>query len=139
MLGDESRRETLDGVADAREMSSVETLDAAQRQADAVAGDRVVAANGVEPCGRRAAAEIVLGVNLEPGDAGSRLSDGPVMRKAQADPRPSGDRTVFRRYGGGTRGHPPPRAQPACRVPPAILPQSPPGSSTNDLGSRACV
>src|ERR1043165_6397024 len=43
---------------------------------------------------RRSAAEVVFGMNLEPRDAGPVCADRRVMREAQPDPRPRGDRAA---------------------------------------------
>ncbi|SRR6266478_126975 len=60
----------------------------------------------------------------------------PMVLEAQPDPRPGGDRVVFRPAGGPWRRTPDIHAD---VFPPWIFLQSPAGSSTNDFGSRACV
>src|SRR5215472_7440245 len=139
MLRDERRRDALDRAADSVEMAEVEPLGAAERQADAVQRNRVIAADRLEKSQRRSAAQVVFGMDLQPPDRWLLVEDGLMVREAQPDPRLPRDRAARRADPGGASAQSPPRDQVDLRLPPAILPQSPPGSRTNDFGSRACV
>src|SRR6516165_6236458 len=120
-------------------MVAVEPLGAAERQADPVQRNRVIAADRLEISKWRPAAQIVFGMDLEPRDGRPLVEDGLVVRETQPDPRLPRNRAALRVDRGGPSGQSPPRDQADLRLPPAILPQSPPGSRTNDFGSRACV
>src|SRR5262249_61035085 len=66
---------------------------------------------------------------------GLGVEAGLMMLKAQPDPGLGRDQAALL----GGRGHEPPRCHAGVSLPPAIFEQSPPGRSTNDLPSRACV
>src|SRR6516225_6095625 len=139
MLRDERRRNALDGAADPVEMAEIEPLGAAERKADAVQRNRVIAADRLEISERRPPTEVVFGMDLEPRDRRPLVEDGLVVQEAQPDPRLRRDRAALRADRGGASAQSPPRDQVDLRLPPAILPQSPVGSITKDFGSRAWV
>src|SRR6516165_9114753 len=139
MLRDERRRDALDGAADPVEMAEIEPLGAAQRQADAVQRNRVIAADRLEISERRPAAQIVFGMDLQPRHTRLLVEDGLVVWETQPDPRLPRDRAALRADRGGPGRQLPPRDQAGLRLPPAILPQSPAGNITKDFRSRAWV
>ncbi len=83
MLGHQAGLDPLGHAADAFEMGRIQSLGAAQRQPDAVQRDRTVAADGVEIAQRRAAAHVVLGVDLHPRHVGATVQHRLVMLEAQ--------------------------------------------------------
>src|SRR5216683_1328910 len=93
MVRDESRRNALGHLANPLEVSGINAIGAAQREADAMEGDGIVPANPLELSERHPPAHVILGVNLEPGDVGAALHDLPMVQRAKADPRRGGDRT----------------------------------------------
>src|SRR5260370_16490625 len=107
-------------------MAEIEPLGAAERKADAVQRNRVIAADRLEISERRPAAQVVFGVNFEPSDSRPLLQDGLMMRERQPDPRLPRDRAALRADRGGPSGQLPPRDQAGFRGPPPHLPQSPP-------------
>ncbi len=66
-------------------MPVVDALGRAERQADAVQAQRIVAADGAELRQRRAAAHVILGMHLEPAEGGAGGNDLRDMRRAQPD------------------------------------------------------
>src|SRR5262245_41838970 len=82
---------------------------------------------------------VVFGMHLEPRHWGPVVDNLLMVQEAQPDPRLPRDRAALRSPGGPERGQPPPRGQLAVVLPPAILLQSPAGSITKDLRSRAWV
>ena len=98
--------------------------------------DRIVAADRIEIGTRYPAAHVVLGMNLEPRDVGTRVDHGLMVLEAQPDPGPSRNRAALPRRSGPNRHA---LTTHADVFPPWILPQSPAGNSTNDFGSRAWV
>src|SRR5260221_565353 len=130
MLRYEPGIESLHGFAGAHEMRRIEPLGAAERQSRAVQREGIVAANRVEEPRRGAAPEVVLDVDLEPRHGRMPVQHFLVMTEAQPDPGFARDRARCRGI------HP---LQDAVVLPPWILEQSPAGSSTKDLVSRAWV
>ena len=134
MLGDQSGLESLDDFVNPLQMITIERLCTAKRKTDAVQRDRIIAPDRFQIRSGGAAAHVVLGMNLEPSDIGTRGDDGLMVLKAQSDPRSSRYRAALprcrKRGGCALYGH-------AEVFPPWILAQSPAGSSTNDFGSRA--
>src|SRR6516162_2327075 len=139
MLRDERRRNALDGAADPVEMAEIEPLGAAERKADAVQRNRVIAADRLEISERCPPAQIVFSMDLQPRHTRPLVEHGLVVRETQPDPRLPRDRAALRADRGGARRQSPPRDQADFALPPAILLQSPAGSITKDFGSRACV
>src|SRR6516162_1539300 len=107
MLRDERRRDPLYRAADPVEMAEIEPLSAAEREADAVQGNRVIAADRLEISGRRPAAQIVFGMDLQPPDRRPLVEHGLVVREAQPDPRLPRDRAALRTDRVGARGQSP--------------------------------
>src|SRR5712664_1819885 len=93
-LGYEARLDSLHEGSDAAQMAFVEPFGAAEREADAMQRERIIATDGVEICERRSTAKVILGMHLEPGDARLFLQHGPVVLKAQPDPRVRGNRAA---------------------------------------------
>ena len=113
-------------------MIAIERLCAAKRKADAVQRDRIIAPDRFQIRSGRSAAHVVLGMNLEPSDIGTRVDDRLMVLKAQPDPCASRNQAALlrERHNCALYGH-------AEVFPPWILAQSPAGSITNDFGSRA--
>src|SRR6516225_5086167 len=104
MLRDERRRNALDGAVDPIEMAEIEPLGAAERKADAVQRNRVIAADRLEISQRRPAAQVVFGMDLQPRDTRPLVEDGLVVRETQPDPRLPRDRASLRSDPGGSSG-----------------------------------
>ena len=85
VLGDERRLEALDQSRQPLEMRGVEPVRAAEREPHPMDRHRVVGAQPLERAPRRAAAHVVLGVDLQPGDGGAALEDLRHVRGAQTD------------------------------------------------------
>src|SRR5262249_56627058 len=79
--------------------------------------------------------DVLAGVVLHPSHIRLRVDDGLMMLNAHPDPGLGRDQAALL----GGRGQEPPRCHAGVSLPPAIFEQSPPGRSTNDLPSRACV
>src|SRR5574340_785578 len=135
----EPRLEALYHAPDAVQMCRVEILRTAERESDAVQRERIIAADGVEIRECRAAAHVVLRVYLEPRYIGPGIDDGMMMLKAQPDPGRRRDRVAIGTRRCASRGQASLRLQLAVVFPPWIFEQSPAGSRTKDLGSRAWV
>src|SRR5580704_8509296 len=75
----------LRDLANALDMRRVEPLGAAERQPDAMQRNREIAADRVETGERRAAAHVILGMDLHPRDVWSRVQDRLVVLEAQTD------------------------------------------------------
>ena len=85
VLGDESRLIAFRDARQSGEMGAVERPGRADRQADAVQRKRIAAADRLEPTVRRTArAHVVLGVNLEKAEFGTRIQDGVEMLGLEA-------------------------------------------------------
>ena len=90
--------------SDALEMRAIEPFGAAERKADAMQRYRIIAADGVEIAQRRAAAHVIFGVNLHPGDVGPRVEHRLMVLKAQPDPGFRRNRAASRVTAGGHGG-----------------------------------
>src|SRR6266849_6814162 len=139
MLGDQPGLDPLDDLPHPREMRRVQSLRAAERKSRAVERDRIVAADRVEVRRRAAAAHVVLDVHLEPRRGGTRFEDFLMVAETQPDPGFGRDRAATASRRKRRRNQPQSPDQDAVVFPPWILEQSPAGSSTKDLVSRALV
>src|SRR5207253_2963770 len=72
MLGHRHWIDPVDECCQLPEMASIDALGTAQRQADAVETDRIVATDLLERVAQRSAVHVVLGVDLEPSEGGTR-------------------------------------------------------------------
>src|SRR6516225_518661 len=108
MLRHERRRNALDGAVDPIEMAEIEPLGAAERKADAVQRNRVIAADRLEISERRPAAQIVFGMDLEPRHTRPLVEDGLVVWETQPDPHLPRDRAALLADRGGLSGQAPP-------------------------------
>src|ERR1051325_9634510 len=138
MLRDEAGLDAPHEPSEPLEGLFVEPFRASERKPDAMQLNRVVSPYRVEMPQRRSAAEVVFGMNLEPRDAGPVCADRRVMREAQPDPRPRGDRAARVPVHRGNHGQER-LPQEAWVLPPANFWQSPFGTSTNEAGSRSRV
>src|SRR5712692_905543 len=139
MLGHEPGLRPLDELPHSREMRGIEPFCTAERKSRAVERDRIVPADRLEGGRSAAAAHVVLGVHLEPRRGGTRLEDFLMVAETQPDPGLSRDRVATASLWKRRRNQTPSPDQDAVVCPPWILEQSPPGSSTKDLESRALV
>ena len=115
MLGDEIGLEPLHQGLQVLQMTLVERVDAAERKADAVQTQGVVAADLFEVVqGRAALAEVVFTVGLDPADIGQGCKQLLVVGAAQADAGAYGNRPVGEAgvpactdglFGGALAGH----------------------------------
>ena len=85
MLGDERRLQALDQPPQPLEVRAVDTLDGAERETHPMQGQRILAAQPLQRPDGRAAAHVVLGVDLEPADRGPALEHLRHVGRAQAD------------------------------------------------------
>lgn len=91
VLGDEAWLHAFDHRGDTRKMCGIEAVGAAEREPHAVERERIIAPDTVEIVGCRAAAHVVLGMHLEPGDGGMCFERLAMMTKAQPDTRSRGN------------------------------------------------
>ena len=92
VLGDQSRLDPRNHFPHARKVGHVQPFGTAQRQANAMQRDRIIAANGVQVSGRAAAAHVVLGVHLKPCNRGTLCCHDMMVPEAQPDPGSRPDR-----------------------------------------------
>jgi hypothetical protein len=86
VFGHEDRLHEPDQPPQPGQVMAVELVGAPEREADRVEPHRVRRPNGFERAERRPAAEVILGVDLEPGHGGAGREDLDHVRRAQADP-----------------------------------------------------
>ena len=85
MLGDEHGLQALDQSRQPLEVRGVDTLRAADREAHAVHGQRILGAHALKRSDGRPAAHVVFGVDLEPADHGPVLEHLGHVGRAEAD------------------------------------------------------
>ncbi len=93
MLGDEERLAALDQRREPLQMVMLDAVGRAERQADAVQAQRIIATDHAELPERSAAAHVVFRMHLEPADGGAGGNDFGHMRRAQTDADRRRDRT----------------------------------------------
>lgn len=86
MIGDECRLELVDQLAQALQVAVAERIGRADREADAVQAERVLAAGAAQEAERQAAApEVVLGMDLDEADVGLGLEELAAVLGPEAD------------------------------------------------------
>jgi len=131
MLRDERGLDPLDQSFHAEQMTLVERIGAGERQPDSVQRDRIVGSQPLERGHGGPATQIVLRVHFEERDGRPGRHDLGDVRRSQADPGASRNRsqTIVARDHGIRR---PPfvetdQARLGMRLPPTTLPQAPAG------------